>query len=212
MQANSFTMSSYRIMFDNTLSPISGPIQISATGAGPILGNAGFPCWIDIAHGAAPNGDDIAYAINFGDIPATSGGLPDGPGAIVAVQIGGGGNLSLLPFTGLGEPGLVAVFDQDDPAAFPGDPNATLFGNHGIDIAVVDGHVYAVQPRVGHIGIWMIEADGTLMDLPPAGGLEQGADPFAGTNPDINNFDERCFINGSAPECALGSAQGVAGF
>ncbi len=101
MQTNSFTMSSYAINDDNTLSAIGGPLQISATAGGPVLGNPGFPCWVSIARGAAPNGDDIAYAINFGDIPATNGfTAPDGPGAIVAVEIDSAGNLSLLPYNG----------------------------------------------------------------------------------------------------------------
>ncbi len=106
----------------------------------------------------------------------------------------------------------MAIFGQDDPTVFPNDPDATLFGNHGIDIKAIGGYVYAVQPRVGKIGIWMINADGTLDALDPVGGLDEGVDPFAGTNPGINDFVARCFNDDSAPECAQGSAQGVAGF
>ena len=141
--------------------------------------------------------------------------MPDGPGALVAVEIDGGGNLSLLPFNGLGETGLVAVFEQDDPAAFPGDPEATVFGNHGLEVRAIDGHIYAVQPRTGTMGAWQINADGSLDALTPVGGLEVGVDPFVGTNPGINDFKERCFNQPEGdrdPECSLGSAQGIAGF
>lgn len=94
----------------------------------------------------------------------------------------------------------------------------TLFGNHGIDLTTIQGRegafLYAVQPRVGKVGIWSIQEDRTLTPLAPAGGLAPGIDPFAGTHPGINDFLERCFAQEGdrSPECALGSAQGVAGY
>jgi hypothetical protein len=47
------------------------------------------------------------------------------------------------------------------------------------------------------------------------GGLTPGFEPFAGINPGIDNFLERCFLQDPAtasPECLRGSAQGIAGY
>jgi hypothetical protein len=123
-----------------------------------------------------------------------------------------------LPVELGGAQGVVAVLPQDDRDSFDPGEDGT-FGNHGIDLAVVEdgdrASLYAVQPRVGQIGIWEINADGTLLPVGEFGqGLLEGVDPFAGTNPGINDFLERCFLQARprSPECVQGSAQGLAGF
>ena len=110
---------------------------------------------------------------------------------------------------------MVAVLPQDDRT----DPAARLFGNHGIDLTVVEdgdrAFLYAVEPRIGVIGAFEINADGTLTALGDFnGGLNPGLDPFVGTNPGIEDFLERCYLQDDprSPECAQGSAQGVVGF
>jgi hypothetical protein len=184
-------------------------LAISGLDDESVLAFGGFNCWIVIHNG-------IAYVMTFGDIPATSLGLPDGPGVISAVTMGDDGTLDLLD-TGPGAPapGVVAVLPQDDRD----DPDARVVGNHGIDLTVVENgdsaFLYAVEPRIGEIGAWEVNDDGTLTFLENAsGGLIPGADPFAGTNPGINDFLDRCFLQDEprSPECAQGSAQGIAGF
>jgi hypothetical protein len=76
-------------------------------------------------------------------------------------------------------------------------------------------YLYFVQPRAGKIGIRRINANGTLSALGEVGGLLPGVDPFAGTNPGISAFQERCFLqdpDSLSPECSRGSAQGIAGY
>jgi hypothetical protein len=206
--ANSFTVASYRVEDSGALTQLDGPLPISNLLDGSVLAFGGFNCWIVIYNG-------IAYVMTFGDIPATSGGLPDGPGVISAVTIGADGSLDLLPTPGAPAPGVVAVLPQDDRD----DPDAREVGNHGIDLTVVEdgdrAFLYAVEPRIGEIGAWEINADGTLTPLGNVnGGLTPGLDPFAGTNPGINDFLERCYLQEEprSPECAQGSAQGIVGF
>jgi 6-phosphogluconolactonase len=169
-----------------------------------------FNCWV------ARLGN-LVYAMSFGDIPARSGGLPDGPGTIRGLRVAPNGELRLLPDTGSGA-GVVAILPQDDASDWtPGSHGA--FGNHGVDIAAVsDGgraFLYAAEPRLGQIGAWEIGGDGALRAIGKFGrSLPDGVDPFAGTNPGIGNFLERCFLQDSprSPECAAGSLQGLAGF
>ncbi len=114
---------------------------------------------------------------------------------------------------------MVAIFPQDDRDEFdPGEDG--LFGNHGIDLTVVEdggrAFLYAVEPRVGQIGAWEVNRNGTLRFIRNFDGrIPAGVDPFAGTNPGINDFVERCFLQKGArrsPECEAGSIQGLAGF
>lgn len=214
-QANSGTVGSYHVLPSGELERVDN-VPISALGDAVDDDNPlrflGFNCWIAVHN-------DIAYPMTFGAIPATSGGRADGPGVISALRVGHDGSLSLLPFSALGSEGIVAVLPQDNPSDFPDDPLATLFGNHGIDLTIVVGStqtfLYTVEPRVGQIGIWAVNADGTLAERGRVGGLAEGADPFEGTNPGINLFLERCFHqpeDDRSPECALGSAQGIVGF
>jgi hypothetical protein len=207
--ANSFTVASFRVEDSGALTQLDNPLPISNLQDGSVLAFGGFNCWIVIHNG-------IAYIMTFGDIPATSGGLPDGPGVISAVSIGDDGSLDLLP-TGPNAPapGVVAVLPQDDR----NESDARVFGNHGIDLTVVEdgdrAFLYAVEPRIGEIGAWEINDDGTLTPLGNVnGGLTPGVDPFAGTNPGINDFLERCYLQEEprSPECAQGSAQGIVGF
>lgn len=206
----SFTFASHKVESSGALTLISGPLPIGALADGSILQFGAFNCWV-VRFG------DIAYVMSFGDIPASSGGLPDGPGIISAVEISDNGELSLLAVDNLGATGVVAVLAQDDRDLFPAE--GSVFGNHGIELATVEGSqgnfLYTVEPRVGRIGQWEIDDDGTLIDLGSTGGLAEGVDPFVGTNPGIDDFQERCFnqAEGSRdPECALGSAQGIVGF
>ena len=205
--ANSFTVASYTIDDSGALTPNGAPVPISGVGGDSPLAFGGFNCWI-VRRG------DLIYVMTFGDIPATSGGLPDGPGVISALQIADDGSLTLLEET-------AAVLPQADRDALgpDGPVPGQVFGNHGIDMAVVeddDGDfLYALQPRVGQVRVWEINDDGTL-DLVGdfGGGLTPGVDPFAGTNPGINAFLRRCFLQGDtlSPECTQGSIQGIAGF
>jgi hypothetical protein len=88
-------------------------------------------------------------------------------------------------------------------------------GNHAIDVRVIDDFLYFVQPRTGRIGRLTIGPNGDLSDMKHYAGLAPGLEPFAGNNPGIENFLERCFLQDPAnvsPECLRGSAQGIAGF
>jgi hypothetical protein len=155
--------------------------------------------------------------MSFGDIPARSGGQPDGPGIIRGLRVAQNGELRLLPDTGSGA-GVVAILPQDEPSdSTPG--RSGVFGNHGVGIAVVsDGSrafVYAAEPRLGQIGAWEIGGEGTLRAIGKFGrSLPDGVDPIAGTNPGIGTFLERCFLQNGlrSPQCAAGSLQGLAGF
>jgi hypothetical protein len=72
---NSFTVASYRIEPSGALTRRGGPVQISGLGDGSVLAFGAFNCWV-VRRG------NIVYVMSFGDIPATSGGLPDGPGLL----------------------------------------------------------------------------------------------------------------------------------
>ncbi len=162
--------------------------MLRANGA-PLSTGFPFPCWI------ARSGR-YAYLGNFGEIPGD--GQPNGPGVISTVVIAEDGTLSPLEVEGA-------------TATFPDTTN----GNHAIDIAVVAGQegssfLYAVQPRTGDVGAWLINADGSLKSLGHFPGFTPGVDPNA---PETLNFRERCFLAETPdPACALGSAQGVVGF
>jgi hypothetical protein len=210
--ANSFSVASYEIARSGELELAGGPVPISGLGDGSLLAFGGFNCWI-VRRG------NTLYVMTFGDIPATNGGLPDGPGVISALRVGDDGSLRLLR-TPAGRPrGVVAVLPQDDRGRFRPGRDGT-FGNHGIDMAVVEdggrAFLYAIEPRVGEIGAWEINRDGTLRFIRNFdGGIREGVDPFAGTNPGINDFTERCYLQDRrdlSPECRQGSAQGIAGF
>jgi hypothetical protein len=209
---SSFTVASYRIEASGALTRRGGPVQLSSLRDGSVLAFGAFNCWV-VRRG------NVVYVMSFGDIPATSGGLPDGPGVISAQRVGDDGSLALLPVELGGAQGVVAVLPQDDRDGFDLGEEGT-FGNHGIDLAAVedgtDAFLYAVEPRVGRIGAWKINNDdGTLNPVGEFGqGLREGVDPFVGTNPGINDFLERCFLQSRprSPECTEGSAQGLAGF
>lgn len=210
--ANSFTFAAYRIQNNGRLTPIGQPVPISGLGDGSILAFGGFNCWV-VRRG------NTVYVMSFGDIPATNGNQPDGPGVISALRVAGNGSLSLLNTGGSRPRGVVAVLPQDDRDEFDPGEDGT-FGNHGIDMAVVESggraFLYAIEPRVGQIGAWEIRANGTLQFLRNFDGqIREGVDPFAGTNPGINDFLERCFLqrrSDLSPECRQGSAQGIVGF
>ncbi|MDX1540764.1 MAG: beta-propeller fold lactonase family protein, partial [Geminicoccaceae bacterium] len=87
--SNSFTVASYRVESSGDLTQLDGPVPISNLQDGSILAFGGFNCWLVIF-------DGIAYIMTFGDIPATSGGLPNGPGVISALTIGSDGSLDFL--------------------------------------------------------------------------------------------------------------------
>lgn len=207
--ANSFSFASYDITDTGELVPIGDPVAISALGDGATsLAFGGFNCWVAIYR-------NFVYVMTFGDIPATNGGQPDNSGVISALTVDWNGNLNLLPTTALGDTGVVAVLPQDDRT----DPTAQTVGNHGIDLTVVENgdgaFLYAIEPRLGQIGVWSINDDGTLTALDNVtAGLTPGVDPFVGTNPGINDFLERCFLQDAprSPECSQGSAQGITGF
>ncbi len=161
---------------------------LQANGA-PLSTGFPFPCWI------ARSGR-YAYLANFGDIPGSD--QPNGPGVISTVVIGDDGALSPLEVEGA-------------TSTFPSSTTA----NHAIDIAVVGGQegssfLYAVQPRTGKVGAWLINDNGSLKDLGTFPGFTPGVDPNA---PETLDFRERCFLAETPdPACALGSAQGVVGF
>jgi hypothetical protein len=209
---NSFTFGSYRIASSGELTPIGEPVPISGPGDDSVLAFGAFNCWV------ARRGN-VVYVMSFGDIPATSGGLPDGPGVISALRVGNTGSLELLDVENGGAKGVVAILPQDDRDEFDEGEDGT-FGNHGIDLTVVeDGRrafLYAIEPRVGQIGAWEVNRNGTLRFIRNFDGqIPEGVDPFAGTNPGINDFLERCFLQSRrdlSPECRQGSAQGIVGF
>ena len=206
--ANSFTVASFRVENSGALTQLDDPLPISNLQDGSVLAFGGFNCWIVIHNG-------IAYIMTFGDIPATSGGLPDGPGVISAVIIGADGSLDLLP-TGpdAPAPGVVAVLPQDDR----NDPDARVVGNHGIDLSGEDGDrafLYAVEPRIGEIGAWEINDDGTLTPLGNVnGGLTRKARPLRRHQPRHQRLSRALLLQQEprSPECAQGSAQGIVGF
>ncbi|MCB1885354.1 MAG: hypothetical protein KDG89_15380 [Geminicoccaceae bacterium] len=206
--ANSFTFASYRIGDDGALAPVGKPVPISGLKDGSILAFGGFNCWV------ARRGNTV-YVMTFGDLPATNGGLPDGPGVISGLKVADDGALGLLPVVKGRAKGVVAVLPQDDRDG----PRPRVVGNHGIDLAVVEdggrAFLYAIEPRLGQIGAWKVKPDGTLGFVGDfSRNLIDGVDPFAGTNPGINKFRKRCYLQDGrlSPACRLGSAQGLAGF
>lgn len=178
-QVNSFTVSSYRIENNHTLTRVSGPVPTGTD----------FPCWIVLD-------DNVAYIASFGTIAGVLNTNPmDGPGIISSVRIAPDGTLSLL---------------ESQAAVYP----SAMNGNHGLDIGLIeDGHrgpfLYATQSRTGRVAAWRVNANATLSSIGDFGQLAVGVDPNSAT---INDFKVRCFNDDSAPECARGSLQGVAGF
>ena len=184
-QVNSFTVSSYRIEDDNTVTPISGPLPTSTD----------FPCWI-VLH------EDTAFIASFGTIAGVlNTNSVDGPGIITTVHIAPDGTLSLLdshaaiyPDAVNGNHGLdigIIMNDRDDRRR-----------EHG-------PFLYATQSRTGRVAGWKINADASLTLIGDFGQLAEGVNP---NSPTINAFKVRCFNDDSAPECSRGSLQGLAGF
>lgn len=187
-QVNSFTVSSYRIQDDNTVTPISGPL---ATGTD-------FPCWI-VLH------EDTAFIASFGTIAGVfNDNTLDGPGIITTVRIAPDGKLTLLdshaaiyPDAVHGNHGLdigIIMNDRDDR-----DDRRRERGPF----------LYATQSRTGRVAGWKINEDASLTLIGDFGQLAEGVDP---NSPTINDFKVRCFNDDSAPECSRGSLQGLAGF
>jgi 6-phosphogluconolactonase len=181
-QVNSFTVSSYRIQDDNTVTPISGPL---ATGTD-------FPCWI-VLH------EDTAFIASFGTIAGVfNDNTLDGPGIITTLRIAPDGKLTLLdshaaiyPDAVHGNHGLdigIIMNDRDDERG---------------------PFLYATQSRTGRVAGWKINEDASLTLIGDFGQLAEGVDP---NSPTINDFKVRCFNDDSAPECSRGSLQGLAGF
>jgi hypothetical protein len=159
--------------------------------SGPFRTDAFAPCWLDVTR-------SFAYIINFGDMPAFGAAPEDTNGSIEGFRIKADGTI---------EPTGVLV---DYPAPGPG-----MSSNHGIDVRVIGGFLYFVQPRTGKIGRYRIQSDGRLTGFAEFGGFGPGAEPFDGFNPGINRFTERCFLQDPAtesPECKLGSPQDLVGF
>ena len=72
-------------------------------------------------------------------------------------------------------------------------PDARVFGNHGIDLTVVEdgdrAFLYAVEPRIGEIGAWEINDDGTLTPLKNvSGGADRRRRPLRGDQPRHQRF------------------------
>lgn len=187
VHANSGTVGSFTLNADNTLT-LNGP---------PLSTGAFAPCWLD------SNGRFV-YTASFGapsgvrQIIGERAGLPDRDGVLTGFRLNRDGT-------------LVPLGVNVNYPAPPG--NGT--GNHAIDVRVIDDFLYFIQPRSGRIGRLTIRPNGDLTDMKHYAGLTPGLEPFAGINPGINNFLERCFVqdpaNGS-PECLRGSAQGIAGY
>lgn len=186
--ANSGTVASFTINPDHTLSLTQNQAPLSA--------GAFAPCWLD------GNGRFI-YTVSFGapsgvrQVLGEGSGLPDLNGMLTGFRVNHDGTLT---------PAGVAV-------SYPAPIGGT--GNHGIDVRVIDDFLYFVQPRTGMVGRLTIRPNGQLTDMQHFGGFTPGLEPFAGQNPGINNFLERCFLQdptNPSPECRQGSAQGIAGY
>ena len=192
---NDSTVAAYTINGNNTVTRVSGPISVNTADDSSDPTGGVFNCWSDVQQGAT---DTRMYVGVFGHIPATNGGDPDGPGQIELFSY----EHSTQTLT---RNGNVATYNQ-----------AGGVGNHAIDLAIVSkssgDFLYALEPRFGRVAIYSILADGSLSLLSYQGdGLSPGPDPFAGSNPGINDFRDRCFLDPSpAPECVLGSIQGIA--
>lgn len=159
--------------------------------SGPFDTGTFAPCWLD------GNGRFV-YVANFGGIPA-AGTAPDGNGMLAGFRIGRDGALEPM--------GTNVAY----PAPGVG------HGNHAIDVRVVGRFLYFLQPRTGMVGRLTVDSQGMLRDMVHFGGLLPGAEPYAGSNPGIENFSTRCFLQDPndpaySPECLLGSAQGIAGY
>jgi 6-phosphogluconolactonase (cycloisomerase 2 family) len=158
--------------------------------SGPFPTGDFAPCWLDRT-------ERFVYTASFGAVSLLTGG-PDNNGLLDGFRLKHDGTLEPL---------------TDVAVEYP-DPGADRSGNHGIDVRVIGRFLYFVQPRVGMVGRLTINANGSLTNLVNFGGLAPGVEPFAGNNPGINAFKERCFLQDPivSPECLLGSAQGIAGF
>ncbi len=158
--------------------------------SGPFRTGALAPCWID-------RRGRYLYVVSIGDVPAV-GAIPDGDGVIDGYTV--------TPDGAMEELGLRLFY----PAPPPGQS-----GNHGIDLRIIGRFLYFIQPRTGRIGRYTIGLDGQLLDLAQFAGLRPSPEPFAGFNPGIEQFLERCFLQPEgdrSPECSQGSIQGIAGF
>jgi len=158
------------------------------SGPFPTVGFA--PCWVD-------SDGQFVYTASFGGVPAV-GFVPDANGSLDGFR--------------LNQNGTVVPLGVSVPYPAPGPGQS---GNHGIDIRVIGHFLYFLQPRTGMVGRLTIESNGTLSHLTHFGGLQAGVEPFAGFNPGITNFLERCFLQNpvsSSPECLRGGPQGLAGF
>lgn len=183
-QVNSFTVSSYRIENNNTLTRLSGPLVV-----GP-----DFPCWL-VMEG------DVAFIASFGAIAGVlNTDTIDGPGIISTVRVAPNGTLTLLdshaaiyPDAVNGNHGLdIGIISPDRDGRRERGP-----------------FLYATQSRTGRVAGWKINDDASLTLVGDFGQLAEGVDPNSAT---INDFKVRCFNDDSAPECSRGSLQGLAGF
>lgn len=187
VHANSGTVGAFTLNANNTLS-LNGP---------PLSTGEFAPCWLD-SHGR------FIYTASFGapsgvrQILGEGAGLPDRNGLLTGFRVERDGMLAPLGVT----------------VNYPSPPNNGT-GNHAIDVRVIGDFLYFIQPRTGRIGRLSIQPNGELTDMKHYGGLKPGLEPFAGINPGIDNFLERCYLQDAtttSPECLRGSAQGIAGF
>lgn len=189
VHANSGTVASYTLDAAN---------RLSLTRNQPPLSTGAFaPCWLD-SNGRFVFTASIGAPSGVRQILGEGAGLPDLNGLLTGFRVNRDGTLA---------PTGVSV-------NYPAPPAGTT-GNHAIDVRVVGDFLYFVQPRTGRVGRLTIGPNGELSDMKHYGGLTPGLEPFAGINPGINNFLDRCYLQDPtrvSPECLRGSAQGIAGF
>jgi hypothetical protein len=189
VHANSGTVGSYTIDAAN---------RLSLTRNLPPLSTGAFaPCWLD-SNGRFVFTASIGAPSGVRQILGEGAGLPDLNGLLTGFRVKHDGTLA---------PTGVSV-------NYPAPPAGTT-GNHAIDVRVVGDFLYFIQPRTGRVGRLTIGPNGELSDMQHYGGLTPGLEPFAGINPGINHFLDRCYLQDPAsvsPECLRGSAQGIAGF
>jgi len=160
--------------------------------SGPFPTSGFAPCWLD-------RKDNFVIVASFGGIPAV-GSVPDADGSLDVYRLNGDGSIAPIGVS----------------LAYPS-PGPGRSGNHAIDVRVVGDFFYFVQPRTGQVGRVTVERNGDLGDVVSFGGFAEGVEPFAGLNPGINAFLDRCFLQdpdaeNRSPECRRGSPQGIVGF